>query len=285
MKIAIQGHLGRGKEIIKILESLGGKNGNCEGTCSRMYYFIDGRGYISCDYDDICLDNGYKLYTLEEFEKEFPFRIGDKVEYMSSVGIIKEYCYIDYKPGYMVSSELIGGKTRLLAKELKPYKEMKTRTIELSLETAKAWYKQGGTLKEVALQAFNEVELGALPKTWPEFVAQSNFDFTGVMCYENGLLNHSNSCISDKTIDESSKIWNKYIALFQLEQLRDCYRQGWIPNWHIKNQKYTIVITKGEPVVSSLQNTNRFLSFQSVELAEKFLNNFIHLIKQAGDLI
>lgn len=36
---------------------------------------------------------------------------------------------------------------------------MKKRTIELSLDKAREWYKQGGDLKEVALQAFKEEEL------------------------------------------------------------------------------------------------------------------------------
>lgn len=36
---------------------------------------------------------------------------------------------------------------------------MKKRTIELSLDKAREWYKQGGDLKEVALQAFKEDEL------------------------------------------------------------------------------------------------------------------------------
>lgn len=36
---------------------------------------------------------------------------------------------------------------------------MEKRTIELSLDKAREWYKQGGDLKEVALQAFKEEEL------------------------------------------------------------------------------------------------------------------------------
>ena len=36
---------------------------------------------------------------------------------------------------------------------------METRNIELTLEKAQEWYKKGGDLKEVALQAFTEEEL------------------------------------------------------------------------------------------------------------------------------
>ena len=48
---------------------------------------------------------------------------------------------------------------------------MESRNIALTLDKAKEWYKQGGELKEVALQAFSENELTKieLPKTWEEF--------------------------------------------------------------------------------------------------------------------
>ena len=36
---------------------------------------------------------------------------------------------------------------------------METRTIELSLDTARRWYEQGGELKEMALGAFDEKKL------------------------------------------------------------------------------------------------------------------------------
>lgn len=39
---------------------------------------------------------------------------------------------------------------------------MEERTIKLDIETAKQWYKQGGNLKEVALQAYSEEELEEL---------------------------------------------------------------------------------------------------------------------------
>ena len=78
MKIAIQGNPTRGKEIIEILKSLGGKNRKrLTGRKFSQYYFIN---YIG-DIDVTIKFNlfNYKLYTLEEFEKEFPFKVGDKV--------------------------------------------------------------------------------------------------------------------------------------------------------------------------------------------------------------
>lgn len=47
---------------------------------------------------------------------------------------------------------------------------METRQIELSLDTAKRLYEQGGEYRDIALTAFKEYELigDGLPKTWEE---------------------------------------------------------------------------------------------------------------------
>ena len=79
-----------------------------------------------------------------------------------------------------------------------------------------------------------------------------------------------------------------HLALIQLHQLRDCYRQGWLPD---TSKKYVIgryydpntnLIKLG---IVMYYNTFKFLSFQTEELAQEFLNNFRELIEQAGDLI
>ena len=70
----------------------------------------------------------------------------------------------------------------------------------------------------------------------------------------------------------------------QLHQLRDCYRQGWTPTV----DKVLFGITRrvsGYLEVNSFTYSLRFLSFQSEEIAQEFLNNFRDLIEQAGDLI
>ena len=84
----------------------------------------------------------------------------------------------------------------------------------------------------------------------------------------------------------SKEAANAHIALIQLHRLRDCYRQGWIPDWsNVHSSKYCIEFIENGYSVFKYVNTCCFLSFQSPELAEKFLKNFKDLIKQAGDLI
>ena len=60
------------------------------------------------------------------------------------------------------------GQAFMPTEQLKFHKEMKEeRNITLTLDKAKEWYKKGGDLKQVALQAFSEKELTKvdLPKT------------------------------------------------------------------------------------------------------------------------
>ena len=74
--MAIQGHPTRGKDVIRILESLGGINSlNLLGTNSFRYYYICDDNVIRNTF----YDTYYKMYTLEEFEQKFPFKIGDIV--------------------------------------------------------------------------------------------------------------------------------------------------------------------------------------------------------------
>lgn len=256
-----------------------------QGNSKSYIYFIDLNNVITCDIIGYYPD--YKIYTLEEFKKEFPFRIGDRVVFkndaLARIHIITglefykgELCYLlDY-------SNLHYSVTKL---EL--HQSMKEeRSITLTIDKAKEWYNNGGELKEVALQAFTEQELNPLPKSWEEFIKSTKFTFSGNLEYINGIGHWNNGCFPNKSIGESSKIWNKYLALFKLERLRDCYRQGWKPDWkNLAETKYCITLESDALIIRTHGYLNEFLSFQSVEIAREFLKNFEPLIKEAEDLI
>lgn len=83
MKLAIKGHPTRGKEVIKLLEMLGGKQSvilPVKGNDSTKYYFIE-NGRIAHSPFTISIKNHSMVYTLEEFEELYPFKVGDKVHY------------------------------------------------------------------------------------------------------------------------------------------------------------------------------------------------------------
>ena len=295
VKIAIKGHASRGKEIIQILESLGGKNTDgLEGTYATFYY-IDDENEICDDHKDK-FPPTYKLYTLDEFEKEFPYKVGDKVKHSyspSCIGTVANIIFDDYIP-YRVNIE---GKIYTCATmNLKPYKEMKEeRNITLTLDKAKEWYNKGGELKEIALQAFSEKELTKvdLPKTWEEFCdkyskindkeyfinADSNIEQVNDV-----IPTHCRLMNSDRNICPSKKSAEAHLAMIQLEQLRDCWRQGWEPIWDC-SEKWCIRLWGNGLTIGTTKNISRFLTFPTKEMAEEFLKCFRDLIEKAGDLI
>lgn len=128
-----------------------------------------------------------------------------------------------------------------------------------------------------------------LPKTWEEFCKQN-------MMKKGEYYLDSSSCATemgcgercectDKDILPNKQAAEAHLALMQLHQLRDCYRQGWIPNWIDGMNNWYIYNNKNCPVVTADWYHSRFLSFQSKEIAQEFLTNFRELIEQAGDLI
>ena len=75
-KLAIRGHETRGKEVIELLEMLGGKNiYNLEGNNTSSYYIIECDGSI----DAIFNSDNEEFLTLEDFLEKFPYKVGDKV--------------------------------------------------------------------------------------------------------------------------------------------------------------------------------------------------------------
>lgn len=128
------------------------------------------------------------------------------------------------------------------------------------------------------------------PKTWEEFCEQN-------MVKKNEYYVDTSSCIiaisdgkryssSDRNLLPSKKAAEQHLALMQLHQLRDCYRNGWKPDWKDSEyKKYVIQSSEGEYYVDDYYNISTFLAFQDEITANEFLINFRKLIEQAGDLI
>ena len=174
---------------------------------------------------------------------------------------------------------------------------MKEKTIKVTLEKAQKWYTgRNKTLKELALQAFTEEELkDALPKTWKEFCKYNNvkelecfiaFDSTIKHTPAQSHLKVHRDSNEDRNLLVTEESAKAHLALMQLEQLRDCYRNGWVPDWtDARTSKYTIYSVNGRLEKHGVYQERRFISFQTQELRDKFLNNFKDLIEEAKDLI
>lgn len=287
MKIAIKANHNRGKEIISLLESLGSTKTALSGDGDLYTYYIDENHVIR--YGDPPIN--YKVYTLEEFEKEFPFKVGDKVTFKDDDYPYTIKAFDIWSDGDIVC-EFVENGLHYSINKIKPYKKMKEeRNITLTLDKAKEWYKKGGELKEVALQAFNEEELTKieLPKTWKEFCKnhpkQKHETYIGIFSTIETYGEISDRhYIQDKNLCPSEKSAEAHLAMMQLEQLRNCWWNGWKPEWDF-GAKYAIKNSEDELCIILIYNIAEFLAFPTREMAEEFLKCFRDLIEQAGDLI
>ena len=130
------------------------------------------------------------------------------------------------------------------------------------------------------------------PKTWKEFCEFYPIP-KGSACIDRDscLLfrwDDRRCDLFDRNVLPSEKAAKQHLALMQLHQLRDCYRQEWKPNMSDCCNKYGIKWNfplKKELIVVWCNHDPRFLSFPTYDMASEFLTNFRELIKQAGDLI
>jgi hypothetical protein len=289
MKIAIQGHRTRGYEVLQILESLGGKKrADLTGRLFTQYYFINYNGDIDLNLKVNLLD--YKFYTVEEFEKEFPFKIGDKVTIIGIPDFPKTITKMEWDRDEILYSFEGLVNTWFGAKALKKFEMKEERNITLTLDKAKEWYKKGGELREIALQAFGEKELNPLPKSWEEFCEkypvkdkEAHIDSVSNIIIQRGDATLRSST-RDRNICPSKESAEAHLAMIQLEQLRNCWWGDWEPEYNC-GTKYIIKWDKDDLIVTTSGRIRAFLIFPTKEMAEEFLECFRDLIEKAGDLI
>ena len=158
------------------------------------------------------------------------------------------------------------------------------QTIEIEvLDGKKAVWKDDKVI-------FEDIK-SQLPKTWEEFCENYKlnkgefFIGSGSEICKNFYDNNRDKD-SDANVLPSKQAAEAHLALMQLHQLRDCWREGWLPDWKDENQdKYVIFNPEGGFRIGRFCYTRRFLTFQDEKRANKFLTNFRELIEQAGDLI
>lgn len=166
---------------------------------------------------------------------------------------------------------------------------METRTTELSLEDAIDLYKLGGNYRNLALSVYREDELVNFPEDWEDFCTLNKSAEQEWLIADNSELQWVS--VKNRDPERNANLLvtrhdaEAHLALIKLHRLRDCYRNGWTPNWNSINIKAVIIIKDGIPHIAAATYVSHFLSFQSQEIAEEFRDNFKELIETAKNLL
>jgi len=124
-----------------------------------------------------------------------------------------------------------------------------------------------------------------LPKSWDELEGISGYYINDVSCviHEIKNCNHTGKEINIFATKEQAEA---SLALAQLSQLREVYRDGWSPDWcDSTRKKYIIEFYNDKVRTDWFCSGGNFLSFQSEEVCNLFLENFRNLIEQAKPLM
>lgn len=143
------------------------------------------------------------------------------------------------------------------------------KTINIEIPSGHEIDQENSNLSEGKI-VFREVKK-TLTKTWEELGIISGYYVNSnskieLYCFKTQQINRN--VFATKELAEAS------IALAQLSQLREEYRQGWKPDWKNYDQKKYII-----------RSEDSFLSFKSAEIRDEFLNNFRDLIETAKPLM
>lgn len=134
----------------------------------------------------------------------------------------------------------------------------------------------------------NETEL---PKSWEEFcenypirVGESWTTADSNIPVNDGGITRCRDKNEDKNLLPNKEYAEAILALCQLIQLRDCYNEGWIPDWENDVDKPCISLMKDEWKTIGYACFGQVFCFRSQSLRDKFLKNFRDLLDKIKPL-
>jgi hypothetical protein len=152
-----------------------------------------------------------------------------------------------------------------------------TQQIKLLIPNGFEIDRENTTEKEILLKPIKK----QLPKTWEELEEVGGY-YTNTL--STVLYDSKEGCnMYNRNMFATEAQAKASIAMAQLSQLREVYRQGWKPKtWATV---YGIGYSSAGLEVLVYEYCRVFLSFQSKEISEEFLTNFKDLIIEAAPLL
>jgi uncharacterized protein YlzI (FlbEa/FlbD family) len=266
--LAIKGHATRGKEVIEILEMLGGENPYAISTT------VEGVLYKISNYDNRIVachpTDTFVVFTLEEFLETFPYKVGDKViiKAKNQEAIIDKIVWCCNTITYWLKYDgIIEGNWRV--EHLQPYKE---ETMENKLEQITFDIPNG--YEFFGINDDNQVVLAKKEPQYPKTYEE---------CCE--VLGYSGNYNLILTTDVDNKLFN---ALYRLKVCRDAYWKiagDWKPNLDSKQHKFAISNVSNKISFEVYGEYNSILCFPTEEMRDAFYDNFKELIEECKELL
>ena len=278
-QLAIRGHSTRGKEVIELLEMMGGKNiHNLSGNNSYAYYVIEGCQNEIRAGEYIFGNEDMYFFTIEEFLEKYPFKVGDKVVYTKYGDNCDDY------PVTIESMKWMGTTIEYtfddcvtcLAKDLKMWNE-KPREVISGIYLNSCDYAD-----EVELN-LSDYEIEVRDGRTYAVRKKPKYPTT----YEECCKNYSDN--------EKLKIGNLLCDLEQLIICRNAYwkiageemglGKPWEPNWTTLEGMPGIFRFRYNIVCGSIKDYHCLLVFPTEEMRDIFYENFKDLIEACKELL
>ena len=258
-------------------------------------YWIGGDDIIHCW--DVKPDSGLTIFTLEQFEREFPYKVGDKVNVCgentaSVIGMRWESDYVVYR----VRLKKNDYETSKTIEELQPYAEQKE---EPSPDKAKAPALEGEDYSEGRCGykipegfEFDKVENGEIilkpkkkefPKTYGKCCEILGFSREGDIVYSgNWVYGYAHLGQHLKSLRSFSKLLICRDAYWKLAD-------DWKPCWNGYNGdsglKYCIFQHGASLMRGDTISRGCILMFPTAEMRDTFYENFENLINECKELL
>ena len=293
--LTIKGHESRGNEIIELLKMLGGKTRKTtvvDGSDVDYYFtiidgYIDGIFYL----DERLNFDIYTFFTLEDFLKENPFKIGDlvdrNIDYVSCIiddmRWNSEKCCVEYHLNYLNGSEYGWHVSDCLFKPevIIGTKIQSTGFMQMG-KTASVIFNSENYEDEVELQ-LGDYEIEVRDGKTYAVKKKPVYPKTYVECKE--------------MLDENMYYgFSVFKTLQNLIICRDVYwkiageemglGKPWEPDWtNLDKLKYCIMVDVGEFITTSKIRGQQILTFPTEKIRDIFYENFKDLIEQCKELL
>ena len=289
LKLAIKGHATRGKEVIQLLEMLGGKNiqKHCGDYTSAYYYIDDSCSWIRCE--TRIKQQNYTIFLLEEFENKFPYKVGDKVMFDCWECVVTgmEWCEVWEKAIYIIKG--IDVNRCVYAKDLQPYKEEAMENEFNLLHQLKDYFDN--TPREVVEKEWHEYDkYNEISPKVNEYLEYVN-NIRKPKCPKT-FIEVLNFWHPDRQLEDDYQRCYKKDLVEKLQDLlyaRDAYwkiAEDWKPNWKDGSQRKHCIVCSEDNIHRWVQNTTqKILAFPTEEMRDAFYENFKERINEVKELL